>query len=44
MAPETIDAVYAGQSLAPKEQALYDTHPNIACDLLKNIPRMDSIS
>jgi len=44
MAPQTIDAVYAGQPLSPKEQALYDTHPNIAHDLLKNIPRMDAIA
>jgi hypothetical protein len=44
MAAETIDAVYAGQKLSPKEQALYDTHPGITCDLLKNIPRMDTIA
>lgn len=44
MAVETIDAVYAGHPLAPKEQALYDTHPNVTCDLLKNIPRMDAIA
>jgi response regulator RpfG family c-di-GMP phosphodiesterase len=44
MAVETIDAVYAGKPLSPKEQALYDTHPQIAWDLLKNIPRMESIA
>ncbi|MGB2606554.1 MAG: HD domain-containing phosphohydrolase [Candidatus Sulfotelmatobacter sp.] len=44
MAPETIDAVYAGHPLSPKEQALYDTHPKIAWDLLKNIPRMESVA
>ena len=44
MAPETIDAVYAGKPLSPKEQALYDTHPKIAWDLLKNIPRMESVA
>jgi CheY-like chemotaxis protein len=44
MPPETIDAVYAGRPLPPKEQALYDTHPKIACDLLRNIPRMESIA
>lgn len=44
MAVETIDAVYAGQQLSPKEQALYDTHPNITRDLLKTIPRMDAIA
>ena len=44
MVPETIDAVYSGKPLAPKEQALYDTHPTIAGDLLKNIPRMESVA
>jgi len=44
MVPETIDAVYSGQTLSEKEQALYDTHPKIASDLLKNIPRMESIA
>ena len=44
MAPETIDAVYAGKPLSPKEQALYDRHPRIAWDLLKNIPRMESVA
>jgi len=44
MAPETIDAVYAGKPLSSKEQALYDTHPSIAWDLLKNIPRMESVA
>lgn len=44
MAPETIDAVYAGQQLSAKEQALYDSHPSITRDLLKSIPRMDSVA
>ena len=44
MAPETINAVYAGKPLSPKEQALYDTHPRIAWDLLKNIPRLESVA
>lgn len=44
LAPETIDAVYAGTPLSPKEQALYDTHPKIAWDLLKNIPRIESVA
>lgn len=44
MAPETIDAVYAGKPLSTKEQALYDTHPKIAWDLLRNIPRMESVA
>jgi hypothetical protein len=44
MAPETIDAVYAGQRLPPKEQALYDTHPKVAWNLLRHIPRMESVA
>jgi hypothetical protein len=44
MLPETMDAVCAGEQLSPKEQALYDTHPRIADDLLKNIPRMESVA
>jgi len=44
MVPETIDAVYAGEELAPKEKELYDTHPRIASDLLKSIPRMESVA
>ena len=44
MVAETIDAVYAGKPLSAKEQALYDTHPRIAGDLLQNIPRMESVA
>jgi response regulator RpfG family c-di-GMP phosphodiesterase len=44
MVPETIDAMYAGEQLSPKEQALYDTHPKVASDLLKHIPRMESVA
>ncbi len=44
MVPETIDAVYAGKQLPPHEKELYDTHPRIASDLLKNIPRMESVA
>jgi response regulator RpfG family c-di-GMP phosphodiesterase len=44
MVAETIDAVYSGKPLSPKEQALYDTHPRIASDLLQNIPRMESVA
>ena len=44
MSPETIEAIYMGKPLSPKEQALYDTHPRIAWDLLRNIPRMESVA
>ena len=42
--PETIDAVYAGRDLSPQEQAQYIDHPLMAQELLKNIPRMESIA
>jgi response regulator RpfG family c-di-GMP phosphodiesterase len=44
MVPEVIDAVYAGEKLPPHQQALYDSHPRITSDLLKNIPRMASVA
>jgi response regulator RpfG family c-di-GMP phosphodiesterase len=44
MAPETVEAVYKGHQLPPNEQALYETHPQIARDLLKNIPRLESVA
>jgi response regulator RpfG family c-di-GMP phosphodiesterase len=42
--PETIEAVYAGQTLPPEEQARFDAHPLVARDLLANIPRMEPIA
>ena len=42
--PKTIESVYAGSELSPEEQAQYVGHPLTAQDLLKNIPRMDSIA
>jgi len=44
IAPETIDAVYAGRELPPEEQARYDSHPQVAHDLLAAIPRMEPIA
>ncbi len=44
LTPETIEAACAGQPLSEKEQTLYDSHPKIAWDLLKNIPRMGGIA
>jgi len=41
---ETIDAVYAGRTLSPVEQVLFDKHPRVAHDLLINIPRMEPIA
>ncbi len=42
--PNTIDTVYAGRDLSPEEQAQYINHPLTAQELLKNIPRMESIA
>jgi CheY-like chemotaxis protein len=42
--PDTIDAVYAGRDLSPEEQAQYVNHPLMAQELLKNIPRLESIA
>src|SRR5271154_5935877 len=42
--PETIEAVYAGRTLAPDEQKRFDAHPGVARDLLSKIPRMEPIA
>jgi response regulator RpfG family c-di-GMP phosphodiesterase len=44
LAPETIDAVYKGETLPPNEQAQYDAHPNVAYQLLSKIPRLEPIA
>ncbi len=41
--PNTLENVYSGQELSPEEEAQYATHPLVAQDLLKSIPRMESI-
>jgi ActR/RegA family two-component response regulator len=35
---------YAGTKLEPEEQALFDAHPRAAMEILKNIPRLESVS
>jgi ActR/RegA family two-component response regulator len=42
--PHTLETVYSGQDLSPEEEARYGTHPLVAQDLLKSIPRMESIA
>lgn len=42
--PTTLENVYSGQDLSPEEEAQYATHPLVAQDLLKSIPRMESIA
>ena len=44
LAPETIEAVFAGRELPPEEQERYASHPDIARSLLENIPRMEPIA
>jgi CheY-like chemotaxis protein len=44
LAPETIEAVYRGETLSANEQAQYDAHPGVAYDLLSKIPRMEPIA
>ena len=42
--PDTLETVYSGGELSPEEQARYIKHPQVAHDLLKNIPRMEPIA
>jgi FixJ family two-component response regulator len=44
LAPETIEAVFAGRELSPEEQSRYASHPEVARNLLENIPRMEPIA
>jgi CheY-like chemotaxis protein len=44
LAPETIDAVYKGDTLSAEEQGQYDAHPNVAYQLLSKIPRLEPIA
>ncbi len=44
LAPETIDAVYSGETLSANEQAQYDAHPSVAYALLSKIPRLEPIA
>ena len=44
LAPETIEAVYRGETLSPDEQAQYEAHPSVAYALLSKIPRLEPIA
>jgi len=44
LAPEVIQAAYMGQRLSPEDQARFDAHPQVAKDLLGNIPRLEPIA
>jgi response regulator RpfG family c-di-GMP phosphodiesterase len=42
--PELIQAAYVGTSLSSEDQARFDAHPQVARDLLLNIPRLEPIA
>ena len=42
--PEVIQAAYVGNSLSPEDQARFAAHPQVARDLLVNIPRLEPIA
>jgi CheY-like chemotaxis protein len=42
--PDIVEAVYSGQKLSPEDQEQYECHPQVAEELLKNIPRMESVA
>jgi response regulator RpfG family c-di-GMP phosphodiesterase len=44
LAPETIEAIYRGDTLSAAEQAQYDKHPKVAFELLSKIPRLEPIA
>jgi response regulator RpfG family c-di-GMP phosphodiesterase len=44
LAPETIEAIYQGETLTSTEQAQYGAHPSVAYDLLSKIPRLEPIA
>lgn len=41
---ETLDKLYRGEELKGQEQQLFDTHPVITADLLRNIPRLEEVA
>jgi len=42
--PETVDAIYRGDTLTPSEQSQYDEHPTVASGLISKIPRLEPIA
>ena len=42
--PELVQAAYVGNSLSPADQARFDAHPQVARELLANIPRLEPIA
>jgi response regulator RpfG family c-di-GMP phosphodiesterase len=42
--PKVIQAAYLGEDLSPEDQARFAAHPQVARDLLVNIPRLEPIA
>jgi len=42
--PDTLSKIMTDQQLTAQEIKVFDAHPSIAADLLKNIPRLEAIS
>ena len=42
--PDTLEKVYAAQPLSENEEKMFASHPNVAYELLVNIPRLDSVA
>lgn len=42
--PDTLDKVYAGQSISKEEQEMLDAHPEIGHRLLASIPRFEAVA
>ncbi|MBW2096203.1 MAG: response regulator [Deltaproteobacteria bacterium] len=41
---ETLDKLYRGEELKGEEQQVFDMHPVITADLLRNIPRLEEVA
>jgi hypothetical protein len=44
LAPELMNAAYAGDRLSPDDQKKFDAHPAVAWEMLSRIPRMEAIA
>lgn len=44
LVPEVLQTAYLGEDLSAENQARFASHPQVARDLLVNIPRLESIA
>jgi ActR/RegA family two-component response regulator len=42
--PDVIQRAYLGEVLSPEDQSRFDAHPQVAKDLLVNIPRLEAVA